>query len=36
MTIDSIKDDYKYKKNRYHEAKMKLDELRHYKERVKT
>lgn len=36
MTIDQIRDDYRYKKNRYHDAKMKLDELRHYKERVKN
>lgn len=34
--IDLIKDEYHYKKNRYHDSKMKLDESRHYKERVKN
>jgi hypothetical protein len=34
--LDQIRGEYRYKKNRYHEAKLKLEELRHYKERVKT
>jgi hypothetical protein len=34
--VDLIRGEYRYKKSRYHEAKLKLEELRHYKERVKT
>jgi hypothetical protein len=34
--MDLIRDEYKSKKRRYTETKIKLDELRHYKERVKT
>jgi hypothetical protein len=34
--MDLIRGEYKFKKQRYAEAKLKLDELRHYKERVKT
>ena len=35
MSIDLIKDDYKYKKNRLQETKIKMDELKNYKEKVK-
>jgi hypothetical protein len=35
-SIDLIRGEYKFKKRRYMESKLKLDELRHYKERVKT
>ena len=31
-----IKSEFSYKKARFTEAKMKLEELRHYKERVKN
>jgi hypothetical protein len=31
-----IKGDYKFKKARYQESKLKLDELRVYKEKVKN
>lgn len=34
--IDLIKDDYSFKKNRYLDSKLKLEESRHYKERVKA
>eukprot|EP00347_Sterkiella_histriomuscorum_P000255 403376585 len=34
--IDLIKDEYSYKKTRYHDSKMKMDESRNYKEKVKT
>jgi hypothetical protein len=36
LSLDGIKDDYAYKKNRFHDSKLKLDELRHYKEKVKN
>lgn len=35
-SIDLIRGEYKFKKRRYMESKLKLDELRHYKERVKN
>lgn len=35
-SLDLIKGEYRFKKSRYLEAKLKLEELRHYKERVKT
>jgi len=35
-SIDLIRSEYKFKKRRYMESKLKLDELRHYKERVKN
>ena len=35
-SIDLIRGEYKFNKRRYMESKLKLDELRHYKERVKT
>jgi hypothetical protein len=31
-----IRSEYKFKKRRYMESKLKLEELRHYKERVKN
>jgi len=31
-----IRSEYKFKKRRYMESKLKLDELRHYKDRVKN
>lgn len=31
-----IRGEYKFKKRRYMESKLKLDELRHYKEKVKN
>ena len=34
--MDLIRGEYKFKKRRYLESKLKLDELRHYKERVKN
>ena len=34
--LDLINNDYKYKKTRHFDSKMKLEELRHYKERVKN
>ncbi len=36
MSLDLIRGEYKFKKRRYVESKLKLDELRHYKERVKN
>ena len=35
-SLDLIKGDYKFKKTRYQDAKLKLDELRIYKEKVKN
>ena len=35
-SLDLIRGEYKFKKRRYMESKLKLDELRHYKERVKN
>ena len=35
-SIYLIRGEYKFKKRRYMESKLKLDELRHYKERVKN
>jgi hypothetical protein len=35
-SIDQIKDEYTYKKNRFHDSKIKLEESRHYKDRVKN
>ena len=35
-SIDLIRGEYKFKKRRYMESKLQLDELRHYKERVKN
>lgn len=35
-SLDLIKGDYKFKKARYQDAKLKLDELRVYKEKVKN
>ena len=35
-SIELIRGEYKFKKRRYMESKLKLDELRHYKERVKN
>ena len=35
-SLELIRGEYKFKKRRYMEAKLKLDELRHYKERVKN
>lgn len=35
-SLDLIRGEYRFKKGRYHEQKLKLDELRHYKEKVKT
>lgn len=34
--IDGIRGDYNYKKSKFQDAKMKLDESRHYKEKVKN
>ena len=36
QSLDLIKGDYKFKKARYQESKLKLDELRVYKEKVKN
>lgn len=36
QSLDLIKGDYKFKKARYQESKLKLDELRIYKEKVKN
>jgi hypothetical protein len=35
-SLDLIRGEYKFKKRRYMESKLKLDELRHYKDRVKN
>ncbi len=35
-SLELIKGDYKFKKARYQDAKLKLDELRVYKEKVKN
>ncbi len=35
-SLDLINGDYKFKKTRYQDAKLKLDELRIYKEKVKN
>ena len=36
LALDSIKSEYRFKKSRYLESKMRLDELRVYKDKVKT